>query len=164
MLLPDGIRFSPSTSRSDWTYDVLARIRELYKKHTDSGGASQVNLQGIVFNTNDGGRLPVERYLAATFDVPAALRDSKGDKDKAIAAVATRHGVNAKYLGILWTTLNDPKPSMLLDTVRARWRAAKPGDAVQLAGEINQWQKALWRFTSVGHIGKVNGPKAWQNR
>ena len=37
-------------------------------------GASQVNLQGIVFNTNDGGRLPVERYLAATFDVADRLR------------------------------------------------------------------------------------------
>ena len=24
------------------------------------------------------------------------------------------------------------------------------------------WQKALWRFANIGHIGKVNGPKAWQ--
>ncbi len=27
---------------------------------------------------------------------------------------------------------------------------------------IGRWQQSLWRFTSVGHIGKVGGPKAWQ--
>ena len=48
-----------------------------------------------------------------------------------------------------------------MDGLRARWRAAKPGDEAALANEIAQWQSALWRFTSVGHIGKLNGPKAW---
>ena len=28
--------------------------------------------------------------------------------------------------------------------------------------DIAQWQKALWRFTQVGHIGKLDGPKAWK--
>src|SRR6185503_17081071 len=27
--------------------------------------------------------------------------------------------------------------------------------------EISQWQHALWKFNSVGHIGKKNGPGAW---
>ena len=27
--------------------------------------------------------------------------------------------------------------------------------------EVEAWQKALWKFSSVGHIGKVGGPKAW---
>ncbi|HUP81700.1 MAG TPA: hypothetical protein VM260_24320, partial [Pirellula sp.] len=27
--------------------------------------------------------------------------------------------------------------------------------------DIETWQKSLWRFTSVGHLGKVGGPKAW---
>ena len=26
---------------------------------------------------------------------------------------------------------------------------------------ITEWQKTLWKFSSVGHIGKVGGPKAW---
>src|SRR5439155_9986478 len=39
VLLPDGIRFSPSTTRSDWTNEALARIRALYREHADSGGA-----------------------------------------------------------------------------------------------------------------------------
>jgi hypothetical protein len=170
VLLPDGFRFSPSTSRSDWTNDVLAKIRALYREHSDTGGASQVNLQGIVFKTNDGGRLPVERYLAATFDVAAALNVAPmagseahpAGVDRAVAAVAKKNGLNAKYLGILWVTLNDRQPSLLLDVIRAHWRAAKPADVERLAAEINQWQQALWRFTSVGHIGKVGGPQAWQ--
>jgi hypothetical protein len=173
LLLPDGFRFSPSTSRSDWTNEVLTRIRALYREHSDTGGASQVNLQGIVFNTNDGGRLPVERYLAAAFDVAAELgiapavphsaaSMSGPGVDRAIAAVTKKTGLNAKYLGILWATLNDRTPSLSLDAIRAKWRAAKPEDIASLAAEINQWQKALWRFTSVGHIGKVGGPKAWQ--
>jgi hypothetical protein len=168
VLLPDGFRFSASTSRSDWTNDVLAQIRGLYRKHSDSGGASQVNLQGIVFNTNDGGRLAVERYVAALFDVSAALRVAPAASaphvsvDQAVAAAAKKNGLNAKYLGILWTALNDREPSLLFDTLRANWRAAKPEDAPLLTAEINQWQQALWRFASVGHIGKVGGPKAWQ--
>ena len=158
VLLPDGMRFSPSTTRSDWTNEALAQIRALYAEYTDSRGASQVNLQGIVFNTNDGGRLPVERYLAATL----AERDALQTGSKTIAAVAQERNVNAKYLGLLWAALNDANPSLLLDAVRARWRSAKPDDAASLTAEISGWQKAVWRFSSVGHIGKVGGPKGWQ--
>jgi Protein of unknown function (DUF1592)/Protein of unknown function (DUF1588)/Protein of unknown function (DUF1587)/Protein of unknown function (DUF1585)/Protein of unknown function (DUF1595)/Planctomycete cytochrome C len=205
VLLPDGFRFSPSISRADWTNDVLAQIREIYRKYSDTAGASQVNLQGIIFNTNDGGRLPIEQYLAATFDVADRLGDvrntsaetnpgatstalrgranlldtrstptqSRGrgtqpwdhkssDIKAAISVVAAKDGLNAKYLGILWDTLTDREPSLLLDEIRAHWRAARPADAPQIAAEIGQWQKAVWRFSSVGHIGKVGGPQAWQ--
>ncbi len=158
VLLPNGFRFSPSTTRGDWTNDVLARIRTLYREHADSGGASQVNLQGIVFDTNDGGRLPIERYLAATLIERESLQSGR----KSIATVAKETGLNAKYLGILWTAMTDREPSLVLDVVRAQWRAAKADGAAPLVAEINRWQKALWRFTSVGHIGKVGGPRAWQ--
>lgn len=158
VLLPDGFRFSPYTTRRDWTNDALARIRALYRQHTDSAGASQVNLQGIVFNTNDGGRLSLGPYLAATI----AEREALAAGSKTIDAVARERSLNAKYLSILWTTLNDQEPSMLLDVVRNKWRAAKPDEVASLAAEIGQWQKSLWRFTSVGHIGKLNGPQVWQ--
>jgi hypothetical protein len=65
VLLPDGIRFSPSTTRRDWTNESLAKIREFYGQYSSTGGGSAVNLQGIQFKTNQGGRLPVEAYLAA---------------------------------------------------------------------------------------------------
>jgi hypothetical protein len=158
LLLPDGFRFSPSTTRSDWTNDALAAIRAIYNAHSDAGGASQVNLQGIIFKTNEGGRLPIERYLSATL----AERDAIQAGAKTIAVVAKERGLNAKYLGILWTALNDREPSLLLDAVRAQWRTAKPGDGAALAAEIGRWQKSLWKFSSVGHIGLVGGPKAWQ--
>ncbi len=62
---------------------------------------------------------------------------------------------------MLWATLNGPEPSPLLDDVRARWKAAGPADATAIAEEIGRWQSRLWKFNSVGHIGKVGGPKSW---
>lgn len=160
VLLPDGFRFSPSQNRSDWTNDTLARIRDLYHEFSAETGGTKVNLQGIVFDTNSGGRLAVEKYLAATL----IERDVLLAGTKSLQDVARTHGLNAKYLGLLWKTLTEKsdEPSLLLDTLRAQWRTAKTEDAAALAAEVGRWQQALWRFTSVGHIGKVGGPKAWQ--
>ena len=157
-LVPDGFRFSPATTRRDWTNEILAEIRAFYGEFTDSRGAERVNLQGIVFDTNEGGRLPLEAYLAATL----AERDSLASGKRSLEEVARQRGLNAKYLGTLWKSLNSTEPSLLLDGLRARWRAAGEGDAAPLAAEIAAWQKGLWRFATVGHIGKVGGPKAWQ--
>ena len=176
VLLPDGIRFSPSTTRRDWTETLLTEIRAFYREFTDGQGGSKVNLQGIVFDTNVGGRLPVEKYFAATL----AERDALQRGTKTVEAVATERGLRAKYLGGLWKLMTvdrallpdtdgasaetgkSARPtSLLIDGLRARWRTAKPEDVPALAAEVARWQQALWRFTSVGHIGKVGGPKAW---
>jgi hypothetical protein len=155
VLLPDGFRFSSKTTRPDWTGEVLANIRQLYSKFTAQTGGDKVNLQGIVFDTNEGGRLPVERYFRAT------IKDrQKLAREGAFEAVAQAHGLSPKYLKSFWTLLNSSESSLLLDNVRERWRAAD-GDENQLAIEIHQWQKALWKFASVGHIGKAGGPTAW---
>src|SRR5216117_3120637 len=58
VLLPDGIRFSPKNTRRDWTEEILAEIRQFYRGFTDPRGGDKVNLQGIIFETNEGGRLP----------------------------------------------------------------------------------------------------------
>ena len=158
VLLPDGVRFSPHISQRDWTEERLTAIRAFYAQFTEKGGGSSVNLQGIKFDTKDGGVLPLDKYLAATL----AERDALTAKGKTIAEVAKERGLNAKYLGTLWTALNDSQPSIILDLLRAQWRTAKPTDAPALAASIAQWQRALWRFTTVGHIGKRNGPLAWQ--
>ena len=158
VLLPDGIAFSPSTSPRDWSEEKLAAIRAFYAQFTDNGGGSAVNLQGIKFDTKDGGVLPLRKYLAATISLRAELKPGK----VSVAEVARSRGLNAKYLGTLWAALNDPKPSPVLDGIRAQWRSAKPADADALTESIAQWQRALWRFTQVGHIGKRDGPKAWQ--
>lgn len=151
VLLPDGIRFSPSTTRRDWTEQWLAEIRGVYREFTDNGGGTSVNLQGIRFDTKDGGVLPLDKYLAALLEERAGQR-----KRTDVPA-----GLSAKYLQTLRATLNGRQPNLLLDPIRARWRTARPGDAAELAKGISQWQHALWKFNSVGHIGKKGGPKSW---
>src|SRR5262245_5012915 len=157
VLLPDGFRFSPGTTRRDWTNEVLSQIRDFYRDFTDATGGTQVNLQGIISETNTGGRLPLEKYLAATLTEREAL--TKGSES--IAAAAAKHGLNAKYFGTLWNALTGSQPSLVLDRVRERWRAAKLADAAALAAYIAAWENDLWKFSTVGHIGKVGGPKAW---
>ena len=151
VLLPDGIRFSPKNTRRDWTEELLAEIRGTYREFTDKGGGTSVNLQGIRFDTKDGGVLPLDKYLAVLLEEKVAGRKSS----------PATNGLSAKYLKTLRETLNSRQPNFLLDPIRARWRSAKPGDAATLAKEISQWQHALWKFNSVGHIGKKNGPGAW---
>jgi Protein of unknown function (DUF1592)/Protein of unknown function (DUF1588)/Protein of unknown function (DUF1587)/Protein of unknown function (DUF1585)/Protein of unknown function (DUF1595)/Planctomycete cytochrome C len=158
VLLPDGFRFSTSTTARDWTEETLAKIRELYREYTDPrGGGDRVNLQGIVFDTNQGGRLPLDRYLAATI----AERQALASGTKSVETVAAERGLNAKYLGTLWRSLTNPSPSLLLGGLQARWKTARIEDVPALVSEISAWQKGLWKFSSVGHIGKVGGPKAW---
>lgn len=155
VLLPDGIRFSSHTTRRDWTEETLKEIRYFYRQFTDPGGGDKVNLQGIVFETNEGGRLPLEKYLAATLELRARPSDT------GLQAIAAQRGLSARYLRIVWSTLTNSQPSLLMDGIRARWQTATPNDVAGLAGDIAQWQKALWKFGSVGHIGKLGGPKAW---
>ncbi len=163
VLVPDGFRFSPSTSRRDWTEELLAQIRGFYARYADTGGGTRVNLQGIQFDTNQGGLLPVERYLAATL----TARDDLTAGRKSPATVAREQGLNAKYLGQLWDALG-PQPgerSLAVERLRSRWRQAQPADAAAMAGEIAGWHQALWKFNSIGHIGRhlgrEDGPAVW---
>ncbi len=153
VLLPDGIRFSSKITRRDWTNETLAEIRDFYARFSSAEGGDKVNLQGIAFSTNEGGRLPLEKYLEAAI----VLRD--GGKD--LKQLAQERNLSAKYLGLLVTLLNGSEPSPLLNHLRNVWRTAKPGDSVAMAAEVAQWQRMLWKFGSVGHIGKAGGPKAW---
>jgi uncharacterized protein DUF1592/uncharacterized protein DUF1588/uncharacterized protein DUF1585/uncharacterized protein DUF1587/uncharacterized protein DUF1595 len=161
VLLPGGNRFSPSTTRRDWTEETLAEIRRLYAQYSDSQGGTQVNLQGIVFETNGGGRLPLDKYFAATL----AEREALTSGTKSIDAVARERGLSPKYLGGLWKLLTEPsaegQPSLLIDGIRARWQNAQPEEAGAIAADVIRWQQSLWKFNSVGHIGKVGGPKSW---
>jgi hypothetical protein len=164
VLLPDGIGFSPHTSQRDWTEERLAAIRAFYARFSINGGGSSVNLQGIKFDTKDGGVLPLEKYLEATLELRATLLEAGLDpavRDKKITAAAARLSLSPKYLTALCDALASTRPSLLLDPIRAQWRSPnREGNA--LRQNIALWQQALWRFTQVGHIGKRDGPKAWQ--
>jgi hypothetical protein len=142
VLTPHGFHFSASTSSRDWTDETLAKIREFYARFTESGNGIAVEQQGIKLDVNGGGVLSLEKYIAAT-------RKSDGAAQ-----------LNAKYLRTLREALEGSQPSLILDIVRQQWRAGAPASAI--AATITQWQQALWRFASIGHIGKLNGPKSWQ--
>lgn len=157
VLLPDGIRFSRHTTRRDQTNEVLDQIRSFYGRHADPSGGTQIKLHGLVWDAKDGGRLPVEKYVRATLEEREALASGR----KTIAGVAGERGLSEKYLGLLWQALREEKSSLLLDELRERWRGAGPGDAAAITAMIVQWQNALWKFNSIGHIGRVGGPKAW---
>lgn len=153
VLLPDGVRFSPSASRPDWTTEILSEIRAFYAEHSEAGGAEHVTQQGVALDRNRGGGLALRKYITASL----ALRGANAD----VAAVARRYNVSPKYLQLLTGLLKGTRRSPLLDELRTRWRAATPADVDGLVAGIDRWRETLWRFSSVGHIGKADGPKAW---
>ena len=206
MLLPDGIAFSQFVTRRDRSDQLAARIQAFYRQFTTDGGGQAVNLQGIRFDTNQGGVLPLQKYLAATLEERDAL--SSGGKN--VEQVATERGLNAKYLRTLWAALNPsllppaggeggrrpdeggggetknqnaraalntPSPALrapsppkrgrgdgaspLLDRIRDEWQRAKPADVGKLVAMINAQQKVLFKFNSIGHIGREGSPKIW---
>jgi len=149
VLLPNGLRFSSSISRNDWTNETLAEIRAFYARFTEAGGAETVKQQGIDLDKNRGGVLPLRKYLTASLRIRAG---------QSVASVARAESLSPKYLASLVQLMSAPAPSPLLDGLRRKWRR---GDVDGVIEEIEPWQQALWKFSSVGHIGKVDGPKAW---
>ncbi|MDP1560335.1 MAG: DUF1592 domain-containing protein [Pirellulaceae bacterium] len=140
VLLPNGIRFSASISPQDWTAETLAEIREFYSRHTSRAKGDTVKLQGIDLDTGtDEGRLPLPQYLDA-------LQNQK-----------SRDGLSPKYLSLLQQALQSQEPSVMLDPLREKFRAKQLSPS-----DIERWQNVLWKFSLVGHVGRPNGPQAWQ--
>lgn len=137
---PHGMRWSTSTSAQDWTDETMAKIRAVYARHTTSSEGTKTVAQGIQLDTGTGsGKLPLTPYL------------------EALQGRGSEVGLSPKYLGILREALTSTQKSVLLDPLRAKFREKK-----LTAADIEPWQQVLWRFANVGHIGKENGPKAWQ--
>jgi len=159
VLLPDGIAFSDKTTKRDWTNEKIAAIKAFYARYSVAGKVESVLVQGNKVDLVGGdGRLPLELYLSATLTHRDVLRSGR----KTVEQVAQELGLNARYLGALWTSMNGDTASIFLDPIRADWRKALPADVSVLAASIKAWQASLWRFGAIGHIGKVNGPKGWQ--
>jgi hypothetical protein len=158
VLLPDGLRFSPAKTSRDWTDEILTGIRAFYAPFCDAGGSTAVNLQGVKFDTNTGGRLPIERYITVLLRQRDEIRAGR----TTLTQVARQNSLSSKYLNLLWEGLTDLRPSPILDQVREKFRQATPGNASPVIAAIQSWQQFLWRFYSVGHIGKKNGPAGWQ--
>jgi hypothetical protein len=132
-------------------------IRQFYSRYSDSTGATPVNLQGIQFDTNAGGRLDVEKYLRGLLQAKSLSPASSSLRD-----VSRERSLNLKYLTLLSQALNQDHPSAILDSVAKRFRVVDEEGLPALTEWVHAWQQSLWRFSSVGHIGKADGPKAWQ--
>ena len=115
VLLPTGIRFSPSTTKQDWTNEKVAEIQRFYAQFSDNRGATSVNLQGIQFDTNGGGRLPLEAYLRAML----ADRDLLLSGETTTSIVAQKNGLNEKYFTALWSALSDKAPSAFVRCIES---------------------------------------------
>jgi hypothetical protein len=177
VLLPDGLRFSAGDSRRDFADEAVVRIKQFYSRYTQpldaaAAAAQQTVKHGITLDIGHEGFLPVEKYLIATL----ADRGRLGAGGDAIAAVARERGLSPKYLATLFASLSAPgaaairdaaagQPSLILDALRTRWKAANPGDAAALTAAVSEWQKVLWKFNAAGQIvsqfGATDGPAAW---
>ena len=159
VLTPEGIRFSPHRTERDRTDALLARIQAFYRRFTEDGGGSAVDLHGIKFTTNQGGRLPLARYLAATLEE----REGLASGEKKVEAVARERGLSPKYLRTLWETLSadEPDDATLVGGLRKQWQDTVSNDPSALVTEINQARDKLWKFNSIGHIGSDGKPPPW---
>ena len=159
VLTPKGIRFSPFKTERDRTDELLSRIQEFYRQFTEDGGGSSVNLQGIKFTTNQGGRLPLSRYLNATLSERRALISGI----KTIDSLAEERGLNAKYLKLLWDTLSadNKDQGSVLNELRKRWKSTKSNDSSELVSYIEKEQKRFWKFNTIGHIDSEGRTPPW---
>ena len=166
VLLPGGITFSPSASRRDWTDERVAAIQRLYSQSTVTSNV-QAEVGGIGRVPNEGGAIPLAGYLAATLEEREALTTGKAT----VESVASKRGLNTKYLTLLWTALNPSllppagggNKSLLLDQLRSEWRAATPADVGRLVAWIEAQQEVLFKYNPIGHIGKDGKSKVWMD-
>ncbi len=90
VLLPGGVRFSPSTERPDWTEEALKPLRSFHTRYAGPNGEP-----------------PLATHLAATLKHRDRLtRGGAAD----ITAVAAEEKLNATYLAALWAGLNGKSP------------------------------------------------------
>ena len=163
VLLPDGIAFSAGQSRREWTDERVAAIRRFYSQFTVTSDV-QIEVGGTGRVPNEGGAIPLAKYLTATLDEREALTAGR----KSVEDVAGERSLNAKYLGILWQALSAAPEqsggtSLLLDQFRAQWRSAAPNDVEKLVAWISGQQQVLFQYNPIGHIGKDGKSKVWMD-
>lgn len=138
---PTGFHWSESTSSLDWTNETLADIRKIYQRYTVTSDGTQKIVDGVKLDTGTGGgRLPYQDY----FEAIQGRRDTKN--------------LSPKYLGILRAALESSQASILLDPLRAKFKAGTLNVA-----DIEPWQQALWSFGHIGHLAEGGKAKTWQN-
>lgn len=148
VLLPDGLKFSASSTPADWTNEYLDAIRKFYHSRTDPVGHTRVKLQGLEWETNAGGRIPVTIFLQALIELRAG---GKTDAE-AIRAAALAKNLSPKYLAILQKYFTESTTDPIALRLQRQFAETRLDTVQELASEIQRWQMALTSFGSVGHF------------
>ncbi len=160
VLLPDGIRFSSSTTRRDWTNETLAAIREIYVRYTGRvGDANSLNRWDVTDPTqltNEDGRVDLQRYFELLIENRQAIEEDVS----VVETIAAEEKLSPKYMRLLAEMLSgDDSSSVLFEALRQQWRTGDVAQAAAMAAAVRAWQQQLWTFNPVGHFGQVKG---WQ--
>ena len=133
VLLPEGFRFSPSTTRRDWTVEATENLKKFY-----------ASMSGSHAGIKPDGGLDFQPYLLAT------VRDRELLAAGNLEEVAAQRKLNVGYLRTLWQALSAADSSQPLDSIRAAWRQAKEADVPALVASVAAWRGALWGTTKIG--------------
>ena len=162
VLVPDGLRFSPSAERGDQIKEALGRLRAFFGRFTVSrDDIPATSGHGIPLDAVHEGFVPLDRSLLALEQARDLIRGDEAN----LPRVARERGLSAKYLAALWQALEADAAgeSLLIDRLRAGWREG--ASAAALATEVRRWQDRLWKFNKIGlaarHFGRVDGPPSW---
>lgn len=128
VLLPDGFRFSHSTTRRDRTDESLAALRGFYRQFSSEGS------------------LPLKPYVAALIDQRSNLLSG----DVTLDAIASERTLSPTYLQTLWDAMNRKNAGFPLNRVQAQWKNATPGDVDRVVGEVSAWFDRIWAYPKVG--------------
>lgn len=137
VLTHDDIHFSKTVSQRDWTDESVAKIRDFYSRYAVIND-QKVDVNGAHNVATQFGAIPLQKYLDA------------------LQANASREGLSPRYLNTLDAALNSKGPPGMLEKIRAKFEAK-----TLRAADIERWQKELWKLNSIGHLGKIGGPKVW---
>ena len=149
-LLPDGIRFSIKNSRRDWTDEKLAEIRarftdgSLGPMTSESATRWATSMSTVTRGWESPGNCRSRRYLLATLEERTRLRT--GARRRSPRWQSSRQLSPTLPAAALGRSLNLKQSSLVLDRVRARWRAAGPGD---VKGWWPRWSSGSRPFGSL---------------
>ncbi len=82
---------------------------------------NQVNLQGVIFDTNDGGRLPFSLYLNALIEERTSLEQGS----KTLSEIAIERQLSPKYLQLIDRALSEPK-GQLMASIAGQLKSSDP--------------------------------------
>ena len=125
VLTPTGFRFSKFDDRHEWIAEAKARLERFFVRYTD-----------------EQGRMPLERYIAATL----RYRDRAALENISPESLAVEYGLSVKYLRTLLRTFSGVPTDPKLAAIAAKWRALGADEAKKLADAISAEQAKRWKL------------------